>query len=157
MKHVEKAIEVEAPVSKVYNQWTQFEEFPRFMPGVEEVKQLDEKRLHWRADIAGRVVEWDAEIFEQIPDHRIAWRSTNGDLNTGMVNFKGVAENRTRVSVKINYRPAGALERLGCALGFVSQTVERDLERFKEFVETEGRETGAWRGLIEGRQIKPRW
>jgi uncharacterized membrane protein len=156
MDHVEKAIEVEAPIRTVYNQWTQFEEFPRFMQGVEEVKQLDDKRLRWRAEIAGKLVEWDAEIFEQIPDQRVAWRSVTGELNTGMVNFEPLGENRTRVSVRINYKPEGALEKLGSALGVVSQRVEGDLERFKEFIESRGRETGAWRGQIEGRHVETR-
>src|SRR5215510_9542451 len=131
MDHVEKSIEVNVPVSTAYNQWTQFEEFPQFMEGVEEVKQLDDKRLRWRAEMGGKIVEWDAEIFEQIPDRRIAWRSTTGELNSGMVNFEPLGPNRTRVAVKINYKPAGTLEKLGSALGVVSQKVERDLERFK--------------------------
>lgn len=154
MEHVEKSVEVEAPVSKVYNQWTQFEEFPRFMEGVEEVKQLDDKRLRWRAEIGGKTVEWDAEIFEQIPDQRVAWRSTTGELNSGMVNFEALGPNRTRVSVKINYRPTGAMEKIGSALGVVSQRVERDLERFKDFIEERRSETGAWRGQIEGRRVE---
>jgi uncharacterized membrane protein len=114
------------------------------MEGVEYVKQLDEKRLRWRAEIGGKVVEWDAEIFEQIPDRRIAWRSTTGELNTGMVNFEPVSPNRTRVSVKINYKPETTIEKLGSALGVVSQRVHRDHERFKEFIESRGQETGAW-------------
>jgi uncharacterized membrane protein len=156
MDHVEKSIDVDAPVSTVYNQWTQFEEFPRFMTGVEQVKQLGEKRLQWRAEIAGKVVEWDAEIFEQIPDQRIAWRSVTGAMNTGMVNFEPLGQNRTRVSLKINYKPDGTMEKLGSALGVVSQRVERDLERFKEFIESRGSETGAWRGQIEGRHVEGR-
>jgi len=154
MDHVEKSIEVEAPLSMVYNQWTQFEEFPQFMHGVEEVKQLDEKRLQWRAEIGGKIVEWDAEIFEQIPDQRVAWRSTSGPLNSGMVNFEGLGPNRTKVSLKINYRPEGAIEKIGSVLGVVSQRVEGDLERFKEFIEDRGAETGAWRGQIEGRTVE---
>jgi len=155
MEHVEKSIEVDAPVSTVYNQWTQFEDFPRFMEGVEYVKQLDDKRLHWRADIGGKIVEWDAEIFEQIPDRRVAWRSVTGELNSGMVNFEPLGPNRTRVSVRINYKPEGAMEKIGSALGVVSQRVHRDLERFKEFIEARGRETGGWRGEIEGRRVEP--
>jgi uncharacterized membrane protein len=154
MEHVEKSIEVDVPVSMVYNQWTQFEEFPRFMEGVEYVKQLDDKRLRWRAGIGGKVVEWDAEIFEQIPDRRIAWRSITGELNTGIVNFEPVSPNRTRVSVKINYKPESTIEKLGSALAVVSQRVHRDLERFKEFIESRGQETGAWRGQIEGRRVE---
>ncbi|HVK59473.1 MAG TPA: SRPBCC family protein [Candidatus Kapabacteria bacterium] len=154
MDHVEKSIEVEAPLSMVYNQWTQFEEFPRFMEGVEEVRQLDEKRLRWRAEIAGKVVEWDAEIFEQIPDRRVAWRSTTGALNSGMVNFEPTGPNRTKIWLKLNYKPEGAMEKIGSALGIISQRVEGDLERFKEFIESRGSETGAWRGQIEGRHVE---
>ncbi len=154
MEHVEKAIEVDAPVSTVYNQWTQFEDFPHFMEGVEYVKQLDDKRLRWRADIGGKTVEWDAEIFEQIPDRRVAWRSTTGEQNSGMVNFEPLGPDRTRVSVKINYKPEGAMEKIGSALGVVSQRVHRDLERFKEFIETRGHATGSWRGQIEGRRVE---
>lgn len=154
MDHVEKCIEVEAPLTMVYNQWTQFEEFPRFMQGVEEVKQLDEKRLRWRAEIGGKVVEWDAEIFEQIPDRRVAWRSTSGPLNSGMVNFESLGANRTKVWLKMNYKPEGTMEKIGSAIGVVSQRVEGDLERFKEFIEARGAETGAWRGQIEGRHVE---
>src|SRR5688500_6909506 len=155
MDHVEKCIEVDAPLSMVYNQWTQFEEFPRFMEGGEEVKQLDERRLRWRAEIAGKVVEWEAEIFEQIPDRRGAWRSTTGALNTGMVNFESLGPNRTKIWLKLNYKPEGAMEKIGSALGVISQRIEGDLERFKEFIEERGSETGAWRGQIEGRHVEP--
>lgn len=154
MDHVEKCIEVDAPLSMVYNQWTQFEEFPRFMEGVEEVKQLDDKRLRWRAEIGGKVLEWDAEIFEQIPDRRVAWRSLTGALNSGMVNFESLGPNKTKIWLKLNYKPEGAMEKIGSALGVISQRVEGDLERFKEFIESRGSETGAWRGHIEGRHVE---
>ena len=154
MDHVEKSIEVEAPVRTVYNQWTQFEEFPQFMEGVEEVRQLDDKRLYWRAEIGGKILEWEAEIFEQIPDRRIAWRSVTGHLNTGMVNFEPLGDDRTRVSLKINYKPEGAVEKIGSALGIPGQRVDGDLQRFKEFIEGRGQETGAWRGRIEGREVE---
>ena len=154
MDHVEKSIEVEAPLSTVYNQWTQFEEFPRFMEGVESVKQLDDKRLHWRAEVAGKPVEWDAEIFEQIPDSRIAWRSMTGAMNSGMVNFESLGPLRTRVSLKVNYQPDGAMEKVGSALGVVTRRVEGDLRRFKDFIEARGAETGGWRGRIEGREVQ---
>jgi uncharacterized membrane protein len=124
------------------------------MHGVEQVKQLDDKRLRWRAEIGGKVVEWDAEIFEQIPDRRVAWRSTSGPLNSGMVNFESVGPNRTKIWLKINYRTEGAIEKIGSVLGVVSQRVEGDLERFKEFIEDRGAETGAWRGQIEGRRVE---
>jgi len=156
METVEKSIEVEMPVTRVYNQWTQFEEFPHFMDGIAQVRQMGDKRLHWVAEIAGRRKEWDAEIFEQIPDRRIAWRSTSGAMNSGMVNFNSVGPDRTVIHLKLNYEPEGAAEHTGDALGLVSRRVEGDLKRFKEFIETRGRETGAWRGEIEGKQIKSR-
>jgi uncharacterized membrane protein len=153
MQHVEKCIVVEAPLSAVYNQWTQFEEFPRFMEGVEQVKQLDDKRLLWKATIGGKTKEWYAEIFEQIPDQRVAWRSTSGALNTGMVNFESAGPGETKVSLKLNFEPEGALENLGSFLGVVGSRVEGDLKRFKEFIEERGRETGGWRGQIHGRHV----
>ena len=153
MSHIEKSIEVDVPVRTAYNQWTQFEEFPRFMEGVEEVRQLDDKRLHWRAKIAGKEEEWDAEITEQIPDQRISWRSTTGVQNDGVVTFQPAGANSTRVTLRIDYDPEGILETVGDKLGFVSRRVEGDLKRFKEFIESQGRETGAWRGEIRGGQV----
>jgi uncharacterized membrane protein len=148
MHTIEESIEVDAPIRNVYNQWTQFEEFPRFMDGVQQVRQLDDKRLHWVAEVAGRRREWDAEIHEQVPDERIAWRSTSGQPNEGTVRFEKLAENRTRIHVVIRYEPSGALEKMGDALGFASARVKGDLKRFKEFIESHGVETGAWRGEI---------
>lgn len=153
METIEKSIEVNVPINAVYNQWTQFEEFPKFMEGVEEVQQLGDKRLHWKAEIGGKHKEWDAEIFEQVPDQRIAWRSTTGAKNSGMINFFPVGPNATRVTLSLNYEPEGAMEKVGDALGLVSGRVEGDLERFKEFIESRGQETGGWRGEIHGRDI----
>ena len=153
MHSIEKSIEVDVPLRHVYNQWTQFEEFPHFMEGVQEVRQLDDKRLHWKAEIAGKTKEWDAEIFEQIPDARIAWRSMGGAQNSGMVNFRAVDDQRTEVCLKLNYEPEGATEKMGDALGFVAHRVQGDLERFKKFIEARGAETGAWRGEIHGREV----
>ncbi|MBB6099780.1 putative membrane protein [Deinobacterium chartae] len=148
MAHQEKVITVNVPVRTAYNQWTQFEEFPRFMEGVEMVQQLDDKRLHWRAEIAGKTEEWDAEITEQVPDHRVAWTSITGARNAGMVTFHPVDENTTQVTLHLEYEPEGAVEHIGDALGFVSRRVEGDLQRFKDFIESRGTETGAWRGQI---------
>lgn len=155
MESIEKSIEVNAPISSVYNQWTQFEQFPHFMEGVEAVQQLDDKRLHWKAEIAGKTKEWDAEIFEQIPEQRIAWRSMSGARNSGMVNFRSLGENQTEVTLKLNYEPEGATEKVGDALGFVSHRVQGDLKRFKEFIEARGTATGGWRGEIHGREVDP--
>lgn len=148
MQKIEKSIEVERPLSTVYNQWTQFEEFPRFMEGVREVRQLDDKRLHWHAEIAGRDKEWNARIVEQIPDHRIAWQSESGEYTSGTVSFQSAGPNRTRVNLELSYDPKGFIESTGDTLGVVSGRVENDLERFKEFIENRGSETGAWRGTI---------
>jgi uncharacterized membrane protein len=148
METIEKSIEVNAPLRQVYNQWTQFEDFPRFMEGVEEVRQLNDQRLFWRAQIWGKTEEWEAEIYEQIPDQRIAWRSVVGAPNAGAVSFAPVGADRTRVTLTINYEPLGAVEKIGDALGIVSARVEGDLERFRDFIEERGRATGAWRGEI---------
>jgi uncharacterized membrane protein len=149
METVKKSIDVEAPVRTVYNQWTQFEEFPRFMEGVKRVTQLDDQRLHWVAEIAGKEKEWDAKITEQIPDQRIAWSSEAGEFTAGIVSFEPVGSNRTKVTLEMAYDPQGAMENLADAIGIVSRRIEKDLERFKEFIENRGRETGAWRGTIQ--------
>ena len=153
METIEKSVEVDAPISTVYNQWTQFEEFPRFMEGVKQVRQLDDKRLHWHAEIAGKDKEWDAEIYRQEPDRSIAWRSTSGAQNGGEVSFSSAGTNGTRVTLRMSYDPEGFIENLGDALGAVSIRVQGDLDRFKEFIESRGRETGEWRGEIRGGSV----
>jgi uncharacterized membrane protein len=145
---VENSIEVNVPVSTAYNQWTQFEEFPRFMKGVREVRQIDDTHSHWRAEIAGKEEEWDAEITEQIPDQRIAWHSTSGAKNSGVVSFYGISDSKTRVVLKMDYGPQGFLEGLGDALGAVKARTSENLQCFKEFLESHGKETGAWRGSV---------
>jgi uncharacterized membrane protein len=155
MESIEKTIEVDAPLSAVYNQWTQFEDFPQFMEGVKEVRQIDDKRLHWVAEIAGKRKEWDAEIFEQIPDSTIAWRSMSGAKNSGQVSFAPMGNNATKVCLKLNYDPEGALENMVDALGVVGRRVEGDLERFKKFIQTRRHETGSWRGEIHKREVVP--
>ena len=154
METIEKSIEVEVPVSRVYNQWTQFEDFPQFMEGVERVEQLDDKRLHWVADIGGKRKEWDAEIYEQSPDNRVAWRSTSGTPNAGVVVFEPLGPTRTRVSLRLAYEPETTGEKIGDALGFVTRRIEGDLERFKDFIQSRGVETGAWRGSIKSGNVQ---
>lgn len=154
MSTVEKSIEVNVPVSTAYNQWTQFEEFPRFMEGITEVRQLDDTHLHWCADVGGRRKEWDAEITEQLPDQRIAWRSTSGAPNGGAITFNKLSNDSTRVTVVMTYEPEGTVEKTGDAMGVLSSRVEGDLERFKEFIESKGHETGAWRGTVEHGQTQ---
>jgi uncharacterized membrane protein len=149
MSTVEKSIEVNVPVNAAYNQWTQFEDFPRFMEGIEEVRQLDETHLHWRAKVAGKEEEWDAEITEQIPDQRIAWHSTTGALNAGVVTFHRITDDTTRIMLQMDYEPEGVAENIGDAVGVFSHRVSGDLERFKQFLEARGQETGAWRGNVQ--------
>lgn len=149
MSTVEKSIEVNVPVSTAYNQWTQFEDFPQFMEGVTSVRQIDDTHLHWKANVSGKDKEWDAEITEQIPDQRIAWRSVNGAPNDGVVSFHRIADDRTRIMLQMDYDPEGVVENVGNALGVFSNRVEGDLERFKEFLESRGHETGAWRGSVQ--------
>jgi uncharacterized membrane protein len=145
---VTKSIDVEVPVRTAYDQWTQFEEFPRFMEGVEEVRQIDDANLHWRADVGGKDVEWTARITEQIPDERIAWTSTSGARNAGVVTFHHLAPGRCRVTLQLDYEPEGIAETLGDWLGLMGRRTEGDLERFKEFIEERGAPTGAFRGEI---------
>jgi len=155
MERVEKTFEIDVPVRTVYNQWTQFEEFPRFMDGVKEVRQLDDTHLHWRASIAGKEKEWDAEITEQVPDQRIAWRSTSGAPNAGSVRFEPLNAGRTRVMLSMEYEPQGMMEKAGDAVGIPSHKLENAVEKFKELVEKRGAETGAWRGEVHGGTTTP--
>jgi uncharacterized membrane protein len=148
MERIQKSIEIDCPVTTVYNQWTQFEEFPRFMEGVKRVTQLDDKRLHWEAEIGGKNKEWNARITEQIPDQRIGWESEAGENTSGIVTFKSVGPNRTWVNLELCYDPKGFVESAGDSVGLVSRRVENDLEHFKDFIENRGHETGAWRGSI---------
>jgi uncharacterized membrane protein len=149
MERVEKTIDVNCPVRTVYNQWTQFEEFPRFMSGVKEVRQLDDTHVHWHAEIWGKDVEWDAEVTEQEPDKRISWKSTSGAQNAGTVRFEPLDATRTRVRLAMAYEPEGAIENLGDAMGIFSARVENTVQDFKKFIEARDRETGAWRGEVD--------
>ena len=154
MSNITKSIDVNVPVRVAYNQWTQFEDFPHFMEGVEAVQQLDNKRLHWKANIAGKTEEWDAVITEQEPDMRVAWTSTTGAHNAGVVTFHKLDDHKTRVTLQMDYDPEGVVENVGDKLGFVGRRVEGDLERFKKFIEGRGQATGAWRGEIKDSQVK---
>ncbi|HZQ79214.1 MAG TPA: SRPBCC family protein [Acidimicrobiia bacterium] len=149
MATIEESVEVEVPVRTAYNQWTQFEEFPRFMEGVEQVRQLTETKLHWVAEIAGRRREWDAEITEQVPDQRISWCSTEGATNSGVVTFHRLGEGRSKVMLQLEFEPEGIVEQAGDKLGIVKVRTKADLKRFKEFIESQGRESGAWRGEVQ--------
>src|SRR5438874_217637 len=145
---VDKKIEVEAPLETVYNQWTQFEDFPQFMEGIREVQQLSDERLHWVADVGGARKEWYARITRQVPDEVLAWESEGGAMNSGTIIFKPIDQGHTELEVHMDYEPEEVKEQAGGVLGIVSRRVEGDLERFKEFIEERGAETGAWRGEI---------
>jgi uncharacterized membrane protein len=145
---IEQSIEVNVPVETAYNQWTQFEEFPQFMDGVESVTQLDDKHLRWVADVGGEKEEWKAEIVEQKPDERIAWRATEGKGNAGVVTFHKISDGTTRVMLQMDWEPEGMKEKVGSAIGLDSGKVKADLERFKNLIEQRGAESGAWRGEV---------
>ena len=146
MATIEQSIEVNVPVRTAYNQWTKFEEFPRFMEGVKEVTQLDDTRLHWKAEIAGKELEWDAEITELSPEHQIAWTSRGGAVNDGIVMFQPLSDERSKIRLQVAYLPEGFVENVQDELGAVSSRVQGDLERFKAFVERQSRKPGTGRG-----------
>ena len=145
METIERSIDLNVPVQSAYQQWTRFEDFPRFMEGVEAVRRLDAKRLHWVATIGGTRKEWDAQITEDVPNERIAWRSEAGEFTAGVVTFQPLGPDRTRMTVRFDYEPQGVKETLGDWLGLVSRRVENDLERFKSFVEVRYRESAGQR------------
>ena len=149
MSTIEQSIDVEVPVRTAYDQWTQFEEFPRFMEGVEKITQLSDTRTHWVTQIAGVSREFDAEITEQEPDQRIAWTTLDSPKQAGVVTFHRLDDSLTRVMLQLDFEPEGLVEKAGDALGIVRSRTKGDLERFKEFIESRGTETGAWRGQVE--------
>ena len=149
MSSIEQSIEVQVPVRTAYNQWTQFEDFPHFMEGVKEIRQIDDASLHWTVEIAGQVREFDAKITEQNPDERIAWTTIDGPHQAGVVTFHRLGDNQTKVMLQMEYEPEGIVEKAGDALGVVKGRVKGDLERFKTFIESRGQETGAWRGEVD--------
>lgn len=153
MERIEKSIYVDCPLQAVYNQWTQFEDFPRFMEGVKHVQQMDDKRLHWHVEVGGKPKEWTARITKQIPDQRIAWESESGENTSGIVSFEADGPGRTRVQLELCYEPEGFLESAADSIGIVSRRVENDLEHFKEFIENRRHETGSWRGTIKDSQL----
>jgi uncharacterized membrane protein len=149
MGRVEKSIQAAVPVRQAYNQWTQFETFPKFMEGVTSVRQVDDTHLHWTASIAGREIEWDAEVTEQRPDEVVAWRSTSGAQNAGAVTFRRMGPDRTEVTLRMEVDPEGPIETAGEAAGLLDRQVEADLERFKDFIEGRRVATGGWRGSVD--------
>ncbi|TWP52295.1 SRPBCC family protein [Lentzea tibetensis] len=149
MTTIEKSVDVGVPVSTAYNQWTQFESFPAFMDGVERIQQLTPTTTHWTTKIGGVQREFDAEITEQHPDERVAWCTTDGPRQAGVVTFHRIDNDTTRVHLQMEYEPETLTEKAGAALGVVEHRVNGDLKRFKEFIESRGTETGAWRGDVE--------
>ena len=152
MSRIVESIDVDVPVRIAYDQWTQFEEFPRFMDGVKRVRQLDDTTLEWTAEINGVERSWRADIAEQEPDQVIAWRSTSGAKNDGRVTFEPLDDSRARATLELDVEPDDAIEKVGDALGFVERQVKGDLRRFKEFIEARGTPSGGWRGEVEGGQ-----
>src|SRR3954447_10564797 len=149
MASIEQSIEVGVPVRTAYNQWTQFEEFPQFMEGVEEVRQVDDTHTRWRTSVGGKEQEFDAEITEQIPDERVAWQSQAGRDQAGVVTFHKIDDAKTKIMLQLDAEPEGVVEKVGDALGVLERRVKGDLERFKELIETRGAESGGWRGEVE--------
>ena len=149
MTTIEQSIDLDVPVRAAYDQWTRFEEFPQFMKGVEEIRQIDDRHLHWVAELGGSRHEWDAEITEQLPDERVAWRNTDGKDNAGVVTFHKLSDTSSRVMVQIDFVPEGIKEKVGAAINAPDRQVKGDLERFKELVEAKGGpDGGGWRGEV---------
>lgn len=148
MSTIEQSVEVDVPLRTAYNQWTQFEEFPKFMEGVKEVRQIDDTHLHWVAEIGGRRHEWDAEVTEQRPDERVAWKNVDGKQNAGVVTFHRLDDDHTRMMVQLDFMPEGLIEHLGDAIAAPDRRVAGDLQRFKEMIESRQIESGAWRGEV---------
>jgi uncharacterized membrane protein len=154
MTTVKESIEVDVPVRTAYNQWTQFEEFPSFMEGVQSVTQIDDTHLRWVAEIGGKRREWQAEVVDQVPDQKIAWRATDGDGPNGIVEFEPLGEDKTLIAVEMAYEPESVSEQLASAIGVDSRQVRRDIERFKELIESRGVESGAWRGEVDAGETR---
>lgn len=149
MASVTESIDVNVPVRTAYDQWTQFEEFPRFMENVKEVRQLDDTHLHWVVNVGGNTEEYDAEVTEQLPDERVAWKSTSGKPNAGVITFHRLGADQTKVTVQMDWTPEGVTQSVGSALGVDDRNVKQDLKNFKRFIEERGAPTGAWRGQVD--------
>ena len=150
MAAVTESIDVDVPVTTAYNQWTQFESFPRFLAEVDEIRQIDDTTNHWRVTIGGATREFDTVITEQHPDERVAWKSVAGDVvHAGVVTFHRLSDTSTRVTVQFDWQPGDAIEKVGAALGVDDHAVKKDLKNFKEFIEDQPVETGAWRGDVD--------
>lgn len=155
MNAIQESIRIERPVRVVYDQWTQFEDFPHFMEGVKEVKQLDDRHVRWEIEMGGFIKRWEAEITDQVPDQHIVWESTEGPRSTGKVTFEALADDATMVTLDMTYTPEGVVENLGALLGLIALRVARDLQCFKDFVEARGEPPRSWRGEIHAPEIVP--
>ena len=155
MSRFEETIEVAVPVRTAYDRWTQFEDFPKFMDGVESVEQLDDKTIRRQATVAGQTKEWTARIVDQTPDTRVAWKSIEGAENAGAVLFKALGPDQTEITLRVDAEPDGPVESAGDALGFLQRRVHGDLERFKAYVEGKGTSGQPWRGEIYGDDVRP--
>jgi uncharacterized membrane protein len=149
MSTVTESVDVAVPIHTAYNQWTQFEEFPRFMKGVQEIRQISDTTVHWVIEIAGVHREFDTRITEQLPDERVAWTSVEGPTHAGVVTFHRLDDTHTRVTAQMEIEPEGFVETVGDKAGFVDRQVKGDMKRFREFIESRGAETGEWRGEID--------
>jgi uncharacterized membrane protein len=148
---IERSIEVDVPVRTAYDQWTQFEDFPRFMEHVERIEQLDDTHVRWHVKVAGADRSFDTVITEQEPDQRIAWTTLPDaeSKHAGVVTFHRIDEGRTRVMLQMDVEPTGAVEKVGDLFGFTDRSIQSDLDSFKAFIEERGVESGAWRGEVE--------
>lgn len=149
MSTITESVNVTVPIRTAYDQWTQFETFPSFMEGVEEIRQLDDTTTHWTTRIAGVRREFDAKITEQLPDERVAWTTTEGPRHSGVVTFHRLDATTTRVTAQMEFEPEGVAERAGDRIGALSRRVKGDLQRFKKFIEARGVQTGGWRGQVD--------
>ncbi len=149
MTQIIETIDVDVPVTTAYNQWTQFEEFPRFLKHIESITQKNDTMLHWKVNVGGQVREFDAEIAEQHPDERVAWNSTGGEVDhAGVVTFHKLDDSKSRVTVQIDWEPESLLEKIGAAAGAGNRAVKNALEDFKKYIESQGSADGAWRGDV---------
>ncbi|GAA1521545.1 SRPBCC family protein [Kribbella lupini] len=148
MSNTTESVDVDVDVTTAYNQWTQFESFPQFMEGVDEIRQTDETSTHWKTSIGGVTREFDAEITEQHPDERVAWKSVDGTSHAGVITFHRLGDQQTRVTAQIDVDPEGLAETVADKTGIISRRIKGDMERFKTFIESRGTETGSWRGDV---------
>ena len=150
MAQVQESVDVDVPVRTAYNQWTQFESFPQFMDGVVSITQTDDTHSHWVTKVGGLTREFDTVITEQHPDERVAWKSTGGETqHAGVVTFHRLSDDKTRVMIQIDWEPSDLVEKVGAAVGVDDHRVKADAKRFKQFIESQGAETGAWRGNVD--------